>query len=121
MLSKNKELIKEFNKAFTAKKIEFILDHVSNDIRWNIVGMPVIIGKNDFLKTIEMMDLIDVRELNIQNIIAEGEYVVVEIAAKSYIKGGDPLNASYCSVYRIKDEKIKELTTYIVDTSTNNE
>ena len=58
---------------------------------------------------------------NVKNIIAEGEYVVVESTGKSETKTEISNSPAYCDIYRIKDEKIQELTTYVVDTALNSE
>lgn len=125
MSKKNKELVKKINEAFSKGNTKFILANVADDIRWNIVGMPTISGKNDFLETMEMMELQSFPLITVRNIIAEGDYVVVESAGKQGTseqaigKTGEQNNPSYCDVYLIKDGKVKELTTYVVDTSLN--
>jgi len=118
---KNKQLIKKLNEAFCEGNRKFILMHLADDIKWNIVGMPPINGKEDFLRVMEMMESAvgGFPSITIKNIISEGDYVVVENSGSSKNIPGKPFNPSYCEVYRLKNEKILELTTYVVDTETN--
>lgn len=122
--TKNKELIKKINKAFLKGKVEFVLAHLDENIKWNIVGMPLVQGKNNFLETIEMMEAAsdDCPDITVKNIIAEGEFVVVESSGNHSDKEGEADHIksfipSFCDIYHIKNGKIIELTTYIVDIS----
>jgi ketosteroid isomerase-like protein len=126
-VNQNKALIQKINEEFSKGNKEYVLDHLADDIRWNIVGMPVINGKSDFIKTMEMMESAvgGFSDIDLKNVIAEGDYVVVEGTGSSDVKevrsylsyetialSGNP---SFCDVYHIVNGKIKELTSYIVD------
>jgi ketosteroid isomerase-like protein len=112
MSTKNKELVKKINDALSKGNTEFVIAHLADDITWNIVGMPAVNGKSEFLKTMKMMVIESFPDIAVKNIIAEGDYVVVESTGKN-------LDNSFCDIYHLKNEKIWELTTYIVDTSVN--
>jgi len=107
---KNKMLIKNMNLALLKGNSVFVLVHLAEDFRWNIVGMPQVIVKKDFLETVTALALQNFNIINITNIIAEEDYVVVESTGKPY-------TPSYCDIYRVREDKIQSLTTYVVDTS----
>jgi len=96
--------------AISRENGNFYLDHLADDIKWNIVGMPVIEGKKEVLETIIELRLENFSSSKIKNIVAEGEFVVVESSGKT---SGN----YFCDIYQLKDEKILGLTSYIVDTS----
>ena len=96
--------------AISRENGNFYLDHLAEDRKWNIVGMPVIVGKNEFLETIKELRLENFNTSKIKNIVAEGEFVVVESTGKT-------TGNYFCDIYQIKYDKIQELTSYIVDTS----
>jgi ketosteroid isomerase-like protein len=49
----------------------------------------------------------------ITNIIAEGDYVVVESYAKDRMtKSGKPYNNTYCQVYKVVDGLVHEINEY---------
>jgi len=96
--------------AISRENINSYLDYLAEDIKWNIVGMPVIAGKKEFLETIKELHLENFNLSKIKNIVAEGEFVVVESSGKN-------AGNNFCDIYQLKDEKILGLTSYIVDTS----
>lgn len=118
MLVKNKELLQLIKQEFSKDNTEFVLAHLSDDVKWNIVGMPIIVGKNEFIKTMKMFELWRSNEeenfssIKIKNVIAEGEYVVVESSGKFD-------TTAYCDICRISDGIVQEITTYVVDTTFN--
>lgn len=114
---KNKELLQMIMEAFSNSNTDFVFAHLADDISWNIVGMPVIKGKSEFLRAVETLELKNFSADNVKNIIAEGEFVVVENTGKAETKTEISNSPAYCDIYRFKNGKIHEVTTYAVDTS----
>lgn len=92
---------------------------LSDNIKWNIVGMPLIYGKQNFIEAMGSMGILTLPSNEkmkpfdkVKNLVAESDFVVVENSWKSS-------NSCSCDVYKIKNGKIEELTSYIVDTSVN--
>jgi ketosteroid isomerase-like protein len=110
MSERNKHLIKRIMDAISRENGNFYLDHLAENMKWNIVGMPVIEGKKEVLETIKELHLENFNLSKIKNIVAEGEFVVVESTGKT-------TGNYFCDIYQIKYDKIQELTSYIVDTS----
>lgn len=71
--SPKKEFIKDFNLAFFQADTKFIIDHVSDDIVWEIYGDKTIKGKADFNKEIMSMVGCSADELIIHHIITHGK------------------------------------------------
>ncbi len=80
MSDKNKIIVKNILKAFTDNNFQEFINYLDNDIEWNIVGMPTIKGKNEFIKAVCSLEIKDFSSTNIKNIISEGKFVVVESA-----------------------------------------
>jgi limonene-1,2-epoxide hydrolase len=110
MSERNKHLINKIIDAISTENGKLYLNHLADDIKWNIVGMPVIKGKKEVLETIKELKLENFSSDKIKNIVAEGEFVVVESSGKT-------ASNYFCDIYQLKNEKIQELTSYIVDTS----
>ena len=110
MSARNKHLINKVIDAISRENINSYLDYLADDIKWNIVGMPVIEGKKEVLESIKELHLENFNLSKIKNIVAEGEFVVVESIGKT-------TGNYFCDIYQIKYDKIQELTSYIVDTS----
>lgn len=125
MSLRNKKIVEKFVSEFVNRNYDSYMRFLDDDIRWNIVGMPPITGKQNFLEAMEMMDIWQSSSKRMyspagsrKNVIAEGEYVVIE-NQNSSLNNDIRHNPAHCDIYRINKGKIKEVTTYIVDTSTN--
>ena len=55
----------------------------------------------------------------IDNIVAEDDFVVVQLRGTAETKDGRPYNNTYCHVFRIESEKIVEVTEYFDTELTN--
>lgn len=71
--SPKREFIKDFNLAFFQADTQFIIDHASEDIVWEIYGDKTIKGKGDFSKEIMSMAGCPADELTIHHIITHGK------------------------------------------------
>ncbi len=97
------------------------LKYLDENVKWNIIGMPVISGKIGFLKAVKSLEIENFISLNIKNIISDGEFVVVESNGSNNKQSEKSNVPAFCDIYRLKNGKIYELTSYIVDTSSSNE
>jgi len=116
---KNKRIVKKIIEVFDNNDYNTCSNYLDEDIKWNIVGMPVISGKGEFIKAVNSLELENFTSSKIKNIISEGEFVVVESTGRVITGTGNPDTPAYCDIYRIKDSKICERTTYIVDASSH--
>jgi limonene-1,2-epoxide hydrolase len=121
MSVKNKKIVKGIIEMFTGNNLSPYLNYLAEDIKWNIVGMPSICGKSEFIETVNSLELENFKFTKIKNIISEGEFVVVESVGHVNVKKNNSETPAYCDIYKIKEGKVCELTTYIIDTSSNNE
>ena len=67
-----KLLLRDLNIAFAQGDLEGILDHFTDDIRWQIVGEADLRGKRAVRTALEAMKEIVTSELVILSIIAQG-------------------------------------------------
>ncbi|MEX0723566.1 MAG: nuclear transport factor 2 family protein [Gracilimonas sp.] len=114
MKTKNQQLLEQFNKAFARSDTDFILQHVSDTIKWTAVGDFSVEGKEDFRKALESMTGEEPYELDIHKIITHGK----EAAVNGVIKSKDGKQYAFCDVYTFsgfKDVKIIEMTSYVME------
>ncbi|HEY6907108.1 MAG TPA: hypothetical protein VI230_06535 [Ignavibacteriaceae bacterium] len=121
MSVKNKKIVIRFMSDFIEGKDKAYMKILSDNIKWNIVGMPLIYGKQNFIEAMGSMGLLSIPSNEkmkpidkVKNVVAESDFVVVENSGKNS-------KSCSCDVYKIKNGKIEELTSYIVDTSVNEE
>ena len=115
----NIELQKKISEEFAKGNLEFAKAYLVDDIKWNILGISPIVGKDEVLEVSKMLQLESFPVITIKNIVAEGNYVVVESSGKAKTINGNPYNQTYCDVFRFDEEKLQEITTYL-DTALSN-
>jgi len=86
------EFLKQYNIAFAEGNLTFLIDSVSDDIVWNIIGDQQIEGKVNFAKALEEMKSVKASELIIDQILSHGK----EGAANGMMKmqNGEKLDTS---------------------------
>jgi len=92
------------------------LGGLSDDVRWTVMGTTVFSGtfngKQELVEKLYgplMGQLQGPGSIDVQNIVAEGDYVVLQAQAKDRIThDGRPYNNTYCILLRFADGKIVE-------------
>ncbi|MBU2916240.1 nuclear transport factor 2 family protein [Reichenbachiella agariperforans] len=110
-----KGFLKDFNIAFAKGDVDFIIEHVSDDIRWEIYGDQSIQGKEQFSKAINAMKNYVADEVIIHTIITHGK----EASLQGEMKMTDKTYA-FCDVYRFASAGssiIKEMHSYVIETT----
>ena len=115
--AENKEVVRQMREA---KGIDAILATMSDDVRWTLIGATrfsgTLKGKQEIVEKLfkPIFAQLETPGSNvIDNIIAEGDYVVVQQhGVGRRTKSGKDYNNTYCIVYKLADGKIKEITEY---------
>jgi hypothetical protein len=113
--SPRKGFLKDFNIAFATGDVDFIIEHVSDDIHWEIYGDQSIQGMEQFFKKINAMKSNVADEVVIHTIITHGK----EASLNGKMKIGDKTYA-FCDVYRFVSAGssiVKELYSYVIRTN----
>jgi ketosteroid isomerase-like protein len=115
--AENKEVVRKMREA---KGVDAILATMSDDVRWTLIGTTkfsgTMNGKQEIVEKLfkPIFAQLETPGSNvIDNIIAEGDYVVVQQRGTGRkTKSGKDYNNTYCIVYKVADGKIKEITEY---------
>ncbi|MBM7554274.1 nuclear transport factor 2 family protein [Thalassobacillus pellis] len=114
------KFLREFNEAFVRGNIDFLMDNVTDNIRWEMVGDTVVEGKEAFhLALKEMPTDVKNHELAINNIITHGITAAVDGTITVTNETGEVKEYAFCDIYRwnkFKDGKIKDMRSYVVET-----
>lgn len=100
--------------AFAKCDSKFILDSVTDDIRWNVLGNQLIEGKNNFAKALEKLRNDAKIEISIQNIATHGKAGFVNGVTQS--KNGKTY--AYCDAYTFSNTKgtaVKGIISYLIE------
>ena len=114
MTSRNKEIIRKLNKGFEMDDIEVILSCLADDIRWEVAGHFIAMGKDEYRKQIHNDAFEGAPIITIKNEIAEGDDVAVEGSVESKMKNGTIFKALFHNTYTLENEKVKSMTSYVV-------
>lgn len=111
-----KKIVEQADEAFAQNKPDDFLSLCADEIEWRMVGEKTVRGKSEARKWIEMgMANVssDHAKVICTNIIEEDQYVAAY--GKMEVKKNEVVTKfSYCDIYRFKDDKIVELTSFII-------
>lgn len=108
------EFLKDFNIAFVKGNVEFIVESVTDDVIWNIIGDKKIDGKKAFAEKLEKMKSEKTTELRIDQILSHGK----EGATNGIMKMQNGKKYAFSDFYKFKGAKgakIKSITSYVIE------
>lgn len=108
-----KEFIKDLNIAFASNDIAFLLDSVTNDIRWTLVGDSIVEGKDQFEEALIEMNQYTTTELVLESILTHGK----EGAASGFIRldGGSAYEfADFYEFSGTRGAKVKSIKSFVI-------
>ena len=116
----NKQVVRGLYAAISAGDAEGFMNHMADDVEWYFIGSRrfagTLKGKDDIRKKLleplgnELTGLI---QLEIKQLIAEGDKVVAEMQGTSKSTAGKDYNNTYCIILTVKDGKIREMREYL--------
>jgi uncharacterized protein len=115
MSAKNKEIVEKVNASFAEGGIEGFLSFCADDVKWTIVGEKTVNGKNAIREWMASMNM-EPPKFTVNNILAEGDFVTAYGDMTMKEKDGKTVPYAYCDVYRFRDGKIVELTSFVTKT-----
>ena len=125
-VGENKEIVQKFFEFGNRGEIERCMDLLADDITWTDIGTTrfsgTYVGKEELSSSL-LGPLFGELKAGIfsvvENIIAEGEFVVVQSRGKAVTNNGKPYDNTYCHVFRLGNGKIQEVTEYLDTALTN--
>jgi ketosteroid isomerase-like protein len=109
-IAENKQVIQAFYEASNRGDMEGCLALFADDVKWTNIGSTRYsgsdIGKPDLVAKLlgpvfgQMKAGI---RATIDNVIAEGDFVVVQLRGEAETKNGRPDNNTYCHVFSVRD------------------
>lgn len=108
----------QLNNAFVNSNSSYILEHVTEDIRWTIIGDQVIEGKDAFEKVIRDMETDEPFNVQIDHIITQGNTAVVNGSITSANPTEEEKVYAFCDIYQLDTtdkQRIREITSYVLE------
>lgn len=120
MSATNKEIVEKVNASFAEGAVEGFLSHCADDVVWTIIGEKTVNGKNAIREWMSSMDM-EPPKFTVNNIIAESDFATAYGDMSMKEKDGKTVPYSYCDIYRFRDGKIVELTSFVIKTEAKSE
>ena len=118
-IEENKQIIEAFYEAGARRDMDARFALLADDIKWTNIGSTkfsaTYIGKQALVEQL-LGSLFGQLKAGIysviENLIAEGEFVVAQTAGTAETKDGKPYNNSYCQIIKVREGKIAEVKEY---------
>ncbi|MGB7785252.1 MAG: nuclear transport factor 2 family protein [Salinimicrobium sp.] len=119
-MSDKENFLRKVNKAFVEGNRQFLLEAISEDICWDIVGEKMVSGKMEFSDALEKMQEMPPIKIDIQKVVIQENSAVVTgiVIGRNHV--GQKKNFGFCDIYELagsKDLKIDKMTSYVIDIS----
>ena len=113
MITENKSIVEKVNKSFDDNNTEAFLACCADDMTWIMPGDKTYSGKESIR---QMMNNItcEAPHFAVRNIVAENDMVMCNGSMVMKDKEGNDQDYVFCDVYHFKEQKIDELTSYII-------
>lgn len=115
----NKRVIRSFYEAGNRGDLDACLALMADEVTWTNIGTTKYSGTYEGKQAL-VEDLLGPVfgqleggiSSTVDNLVAEGEWVVVQSRGEARTKAGRSYNNTYCHVFRLRDGKIVEVTEY---------
>jgi ketosteroid isomerase-like protein len=118
-LAENKQIAQAFYDAANRGDMEECFGWLASDVTWTNIGSTkysgTYVGKSDLVTRLLEPVFGQLKAgiaSTIDNMIAEGDVVVVQLRGKAETKDGRLYNNTYCHVLRMRNGKIGDVTEY---------
>lgn len=119
-MEEKEKFLRDVNKAYTDGNARFLMDHITDDICWEIVGEKFIGGKNEFREVLEQMQEMPSMEVIVDNIIINKHYGIAEGVVISRNRLGQKKHFGFCDIYKFvegSEIRISNIKSYVIDIS----
>lgn len=113
----HKKFIEELNEAFASGNMAKIMESMSDDISWEMVGNFKIKGKEEFQKAMAEMENIKTLEMKVNQVITHGKLASSDGFMRIKEASGEEKAFGFCDIYEFngfKNAKIRKMTSYVV-------
>lgn len=115
----NKKVVETYMDGFRESNHEKVLTCLTDNVIWDMPGFFHKQGKAEFDSEIENENFTGSPVISITRMIEEDNIVVVEGEVQGKMKNGGLLDAVFCDVFHFENDKIKQLTTYLMNKKQN--
>jgi len=115
-MTTKEKFIQELNQAFAKADVPFILNCMSDDIEWEMIGGNTNKGKAEIEKEMAQMKDFEITTMKIDKIITHGKLASAN-GTFSMKENGEEKFYGFCDIYEFnafKEVKISKMTSYVI-------
>lgn len=114
-MTRNKLTVERYMDGFNLSDHDLILSCLTDDVVWDMPGGFHLVGKEAFDREIENPAFVGRPKVTVTRVVEDDDVVVAEGTVQSMKRDGGLLNAVFCDVFVMRDGKIGQLTSYVVE------
>jgi uncharacterized protein (TIGR02246 family) len=108
----NREVVAAVVQAFNDNDTEAILQHMTDDVEWYILGDSVMTGKENIRTFFKSNPEIKVINCTQDHFLVDGDVASVSGEVECHSPDGKIVNMYYCDIYELAGSKVKKMITY---------
>ncbi|MFB1050128.1 nuclear transport factor 2 family protein [Paraliobacillus sp. JSM ZJ581] len=108
---------REFNEALMHGNITHILESVTADVTWEMIGNDTIYGRDALIEALAGMDQTMAYKLKMEHIIIDGAEAVVNGIIEVTTRLNELKTYGFCDIYQLAEndaDKINKITSYVI-------
>ena len=114
-MTRNKQVVETYMEGFRRGDHAMILSCLVDDVEWLIPGAFHVHGKEEFDRHIESPDFTGKPAITVTRLTEEQDVVVAEGFVRAQRKNGEFLDLAMCDVFEMRDGRIRQLTSYLME------
>ena len=114
------QFIREVNEAISDVNTDYLLDKITDDFCWTIIGEKTVSGKTEFSEAMDQMRGLPKMKISIEKVMTDQQCATVEGVVVGKNRNGQKKYFAFADIYELEganDPKIKKLTSYVIDVS----
>jgi uncharacterized protein len=115
VVSERKATVERYIEGFRRGDRQMILDCLTDDVEWNLLGWQSLTGKEQFAAEIQNEAFVGTPELTIARKVEEGDIVVAFGDGKGRLKAGGELEFVFSDAFFFDGDHIRRIDTYQVN------
>jgi ketosteroid isomerase-like protein len=115
MPTEHKQIVETYIEGFRRGDREMILDCLTEDVTWHLLGFKTLTGKVQFAGEIQNEATVGTPELFVQRLVEEDDVVIALGGGNGQLKDGGRLEFVFCDAFFFEGSKIRRVDSYVVN------
>ena len=114
-MSERQDIVQKYIEGFRRGDRDMILECLTDDVEWNLLGWQSLEGKDRFAGEIQNDAFVGTPELTIERMVEDQDMVVALGSGSGRLREGGELEFVFSDVFFFEGTRIRRLDTYQVN------